>query len=401
LAHPWNLDGVTYASLTMRARGFMATVAVVAVVAGWLSSCDNGGPSSAPAQIAAIEVRGDCAPGFVARSGHVPIAEIRSLGGNQVFIEDVNDDGVAVGGASTANGNVHAIRYTDSGGVEDLGALGGFGARSLATAIASDGAIGGQADHADGTAVLFGHRFTAAAGRSEICPASCSVWDLNASGQVVGLLPGRDPSAWQAFLYSPGDGLRALGTLGGQRSSASGISDAGVVVGNAQIATSASGDIGRAFIYDSRQDGAAMRDLNVVADARGWLLQTANDVNDAFVAGYGRHGETTRAYRIDLATRAVHDLGTIPGGGDSFAWGVDRHGDVVGWAKDELGRKTAFVYAAGLGGIRRLADFVDPALGWELAEAKGINAHGMIVGSGTRHGEPRGFKLALPVCVGQ
>jgi probable HAF family extracellular repeat protein len=382
----------------MLSRGFMA---MVAVVAGWSSSCDNGSPNAAPAatQVAAIEVRGDCSPGFVSRPGYVPIAEIPSLGGNQIFIEDINDDGVAVGAASTAGGSVHAIRYTDSGGVQDLGALGGFGARSLATAIASDGAIGGAADHADGTAVLFGHRFTAAAGRTEICPASCAVWDLNARGQVVGLLPGRDTTVWQAFLYSPGDGLRALGTLGGQRSSAGGISDAGVVVGNAQAATSAAGDIGHAFIYDSRQEGAAMRDLNVVADARGWLLQTANDVNEAFIVGYGRRSGATRAYRIDLATHAVHDLGTIPGGGDSFAWGVDRHGDVVGWVKDELGRKTAFVYAVGLGGIRRLADFVDPALGWELAEAKAINAHGMIVGTGTRHGEPRGFKLALPVCV--
>ena len=171
------------------------------------------------------------------------------------------------------------------------------------------------------------------------------------------------------------------------------------MVGNAQLATSAAADIGHAFIYDSRQQGAEMRDLNAVADARGWELQTANDVNDAFIVGYGRRAGATRAYRIDLATRVVHDLGTLPRGGDSFGWGVDRHGDVVGWIKDELGRKTAFVHAAGLGGMRRLADFVDPALGWELAEAKALNEHGVIVGSGTRHGEPRGFKLALPVCV--
>jgi probable HAF family extracellular repeat protein len=383
----------------MRSRGFMA---MVAVIAAGSSSCDNGRLDTAPAsmQVAAIEVRGDCSPGFVARPGYVPIADIPSLGGNQISIEDINDDGVAVGAASTADGSVHAIRYTDSGGVQDLGAVGGFGARSFATAIASDGAIGGQADHADGTAVLFGHRFTAAAGRSEICPASCAVWDLNARGQVVGLLPGRDATVWQAFLYSPGTGLRALGTLGGQRSSASAVSDAGLVVGNAQIATSTAGDIGHAFVYDSGQEGAAMRDLNVVADARGWLLQTANDVNEAFIAGYGRRGRTTRAYRIDLTTLAVDDLGTISSSRDSFAWGVDRYGDVVGWVKDELGRKTAFVYAAGLGGIRGLADFVDPALGWELAEAKAINGHGMIVGTGTRHGEPRGFKLALPICAG-
>src|SRR5688572_24173782 len=178
----------------MRSRCFTAMLAVVAAGC-WLSSCDddNGASTSTPVPVVAIELRGGCTPGFVARPGTVPIAEIASLGGNQVFVEDINDHGVAVGGSSTPDGNVHAIRHTDAGGVQDLGALGGFGARSLATAIASDGAIGGQADHGDGTGVSFGHRFTAAAGRTEICPTSCSVWDLNGRGQVVGLLPGRDP----------------------------------------------------------------------------------------------------------------------------------------------------------------------------------------------------------------
>jgi probable HAF family extracellular repeat protein len=381
--------------------------AMLALVTGGMSSCDTeglpGGEANTSAgglvRIAPIEVRGDCTPGLVTRPGYVPIAEIAPLEGRHISIEDINDDGVAVGGSSAPGGATHAIRHTDSGGVQDLGALAGFGARSIATSIAADGAIGGHADHADGTAVSFGHRYTAAAGRAEICPGSCFVWDLNARGQVVGLLPDRDMTVWQAFLHSGRGGLRVLGTLGGRLSSASGISDAGVVVGNAQIAGSADNDIGHAFIYDSRQVGAEMRDLNAVADARGWVLQTATDINDAFISGYGRRGAVTRAYRIDLATNQVRDLGTIPGGGDSYGWGVDRHGDVVGWAKNELGRKVAFVYAPGLGGLRRLGDFVDPALGWELEEAKGINAHGMIVGTGTREGAPRGFKLALPVCL--
>ena len=104
------------------------------------------------------------------------------------------------------------------GGVQDLGELAGFGAQSYASAIASDGAIGGHADRADGTSVFFGHRYTAKGGRTEICPGSCSVWDLNGRGQVVGLIPGRDPTSWQAFLYTPEAGLRTLGTLGGARS---------------------------------------------------------------------------------------------------------------------------------------------------------------------------------------
>jgi len=295
---------------------------------------------------------------------------------------------------------MHAIRYTDLGGVQDLGMQPGFGSQSYASAIAPDGSIGGHATRTDGSGVFFGHRYTAKGGRTEICPSSCSVWDLNARGQVVGLLPGRDPTAWQAFMFSPETGLRTLGTLGGARSSASGISEAGVVVGNAQLAGTPQGEIGHAFIYDARDPQAHLRDLNAVVDASGWILQAANDVNESFIVGYGlRGGDSRRAFRIDIASGKVHDLGTIPGGGNSFGWGVDIYGDVVGWAEDATDHNNAFVYSAGLGGLRRLGDLIDPALGWQLVQANSVNAHGMIVGWGYHNGAPRGFKLALPVCV--
>jgi probable HAF family extracellular repeat protein len=361
----------------------------------------GGNGASAPTRIVARELRGCGTLGFAAGGSRAQIAEIPSLGGQQVFIEDINDDGVVVGGETTAGGDMHAIRYTDVGGLQDLGGLSDFGAQSYASAIASDGAIGGHADHADGTSVFFGHRYTAKGGRTEICTSSCSVWDLNARGQVVGLIPGRDPTAWQAFLYTPEAGLRTLGTLGGVRSSASGISESGVVVGNAQVAGGAKGDIGHAFIYDARDPNARLRDMNALFDARGWILQAANDVNESFIVGYGLRGDVKRAFRIDLAAGKVADLGTIPGGASTSAWGVDAYGDVVGWAEDATDHSHAFVYAAGLGGMRRLGDLVDPALGWQLVQANAVNAHGMIVGWGYHNGAPRGFKLALPVCVGR
>src|SRR4051812_26570726 len=260
----------------MRSLSFTATVAMAVACMGCGACVEDHPGGNAPAvQLAARELRGCGTLGFVSSDARAQIAEIPSLGGRQVFIEDINDDGVAVGGETTADGNMHAIRYTDAGGVQDLGALSGFGAQSYASAIASDGSIGGHADRADGTSVFFGHRYTATGGRTEICAGSCSVWDLNGRGQVVGLLPGRDPTTWQAFLFAPGTGLRTLGTLGGARSSASGISEAGVVVGNAQLDGAAKDDVGHAFIYDSRQATPRMRDLNVVVDARGWILQAA------------------------------------------------------------------------------------------------------------------------------
>ena len=231
------------------------------------------------------------------------ITEIPPLGNGLVFMQDINDDGVAVGSAQISAAATTPFRHTDLGGVQDLGALPGFGAQSFATAIAPDGAIGGHADHGDGTGALFGYRYTPAGGHRRLCPGGCSVWDLNGSGQVVGLLLGREATTWQAFLWSPASGLHPLGTLGGTRSSASGISESGLVVGNAQVAGAALDDVGHAFLYDSRAAHPALQDLNTRAKTSGWVLRGANDVNDAFVVGYGLHDGQSHAFRMSLGDR--------------------------------------------------------------------------------------------------
>ncbi len=168
-------------------------------------------------------------------------------------MHDINEDGVAVGSAQVDGGHYHAFRWTERGGTTDLASQPGFGTQSFTTAIAPDGAISGHSDHGDGTGTLYGYRWTPSTGRVEICPGGCSVWDLNGVGQVVGLLPGRDTTTWQAFVWSAAAGLTRLGTLGGARSSASGISESGLVVGNAQLAGSPPDDVGHAFLYDTQR----------------------------------------------------------------------------------------------------------------------------------------------------
>jgi hypothetical protein len=49
--------------------------------------------------------------------------------------------------------------------------------------------------------------------------------------------------------------------------------------------------------------------------------------------------------------------------------------------------------------MRKLSDLVDPASGWTLAQASGINDRGQIVGWGYHHGAPRGYKLSIPYCA--
>jgi probable HAF family extracellular repeat protein len=344
------------------------------------------------------DLRAHCTAGLVPPGqGFATITEIPSLGGRLMFMQDINDDGVAVGSAQIAGGSYHAIRYTDVGGVQDLGALSGFGTQSYASAIASDGSIAGHADHGDGTGAQFGHRYTASGGRTEICSTGCSVWDLNGGGQMVGLLLGQNPATWQAFVWEQAGGLHPLGTLGGAHSSATGISEAGLVVGNAQLADSATGDVGHAFIYDSRAAHPVLEDLNARARTPGWVLRGANDVNGDFVIGYGTHDRQSRAFRLDLGTGEVHDLGTLAGS-PSIGWAGDSSGDVVGWVAKDDHTNIAFVYGPSLGGLHALSDYVDPAQGWDLQQANGINNRGAIVGMGTHQGVTVGFKLTLPLC---
>ena len=379
-----------------------ATAAAVSIGCSGCGDDHHDSGSVVPAiEIARAESRAHCA-GHEKEHGVVPpakgyarIVEIAALGKDgMVFVNDINDDGVAVGSAQMDSGKFHAFRWTERGGTTDLGEQPGFGAASYTSAIASDGAISGQSDHGDG--VYYGYRWTPSTGRVEVCPTACSVWDLNARGQVAGLLLGQDTTTWQAFVWSAASGIKTIGTLGGVRSSASGISDQGLVVGNAQLAESAANDVGHAFLYDSRAARPAIQDLNSRARTSGWVLRGATDVNDAYVVGYGVHNEQNRAFRLALQTGVVDDLGTI-GIGDSVAWAVDEAGDVVGWVAPDIHHTIATVWGPAMGKMVALNDLVDPAEGWDLQQADAINGHGVIVGMGTRQGVAVGFALTLPL----
>jgi probable HAF family extracellular repeat protein len=336
---------------------------------------------------------GKCAPGIVAPAGHMAIVEIPSLGGNEVFVQDVNEAGVVVGSERTADGRFHAFRYSDAGGLQDLGASG----TAYASAVAADGTIGGHFTTAGDPSTLYGYRYTPSLGLVRVCDTACSIWDLDARGQVVGLaMDPVDAQKWQAFIQTPGSPMRRLGTLGGARSSASGLNDAGVVVGNAQVADSTKNDVGHAFLWDAQ---AGMRDLNSVAGAgaEGWVLKAANDVNARAIVGYGTYKGHTRPFLFDLATHAVTAVGGAGDGRDAFAWGVDAHGDVVGWSSSDGKKHEAFVYSANIG-MRPLVEFVDGVEGWDLQQANAISDSGIVVGWGFHAGAPRGFKIALPLC---
>jgi len=89
----------------------------------------------------------------------------------------------------------------------------------------------------------------------------------------------------------------------------------------------------------------------------------------------------------------MQDLGTLPGGPHSTARGINDSGQVVGEATTSSGEDHAFLYSNAQ--MQDLNSLIPAGSGWILQEAYGINTSGQIVGSGVINGQTRAF-LATP-----
>ncbi len=228
-------------------------------------------------------------------------------------------------------------------------------------------------------------------------------YSVNDAGEIAGR------NGLRGFVYISGK-FRDLKTLstrpGGNRSTARGISQSGLVIGWSTINS----------LVRNPQTGSQLGLLPVHA----FLWQRG----------------VSRGQRI---AGRMRDLGTLPGCVDSYAYGVNRRGEVVGSATDGSadfdgvapqsiaaaflwrggriialpklpGRKHSEAFAisdsteiAGScderavtwqqGRITDLNTCLPPASGWKVEEAQAINNRGQIAGTGTFHGQPHLFLL--------
>jgi probable HAF family extracellular repeat protein len=231
----------------------------------------------------------------------------------------INDDGIVVGTASTGGTDVgHAVRW-QAGAAQDLGTL--------------DGGSFSEAR------------------------------DVNASGTIVGSSStnGGQLSGTHAFRYSDGAGMVDL-TAGFDDGRAEGINDTGQIVGWRN---------GRAY----RLSGSTFTDLGVPT---GFAQSFAVAINGTGqVAGHviSPTGNSERIFRYS------NGVMTLVGGMGEFnrAWAINSSGDVVGQGLPVLGLRQGFLYtdANGMQGLNQL---IDPAAGWYILGATGINDVGQIVG---------------------
>jgi probable HAF family extracellular repeat protein len=302
----------------------------------------------------------------------------------------LSSSGVVVGSGNLSNGGFHAVQFGRVN--KDLGAL--SGGLSQALGIGSTGAAVGYSYVGTGSPVYHAVVFSGGSVTDlGVLPGGVfsQAVGLNALGQVVGNgdVPGGANRGW---VYQMGHAtpLQTLGTLGGQNSAAAAISDAGVVVGSANLAGPyASGGPQHAVSWVN----GVPTDLGTLAPSNPDATSSATAISSTgLIAGSAISGDG-RVHAFLHANGTMTDLGLLPNTTMTAATGVNASGVVVGAANvprlDYRGRPVAgkgtliaFVYRDGV--MANLTTLVPS--GWTINRVTAINDAGQIAGTATGPG---------------
>lgn len=299
---------------------------------------------------------------------------------------NINDSGQIVGTAITANaGKVHAfITGPDGVGITDLYTLSGI---EEAYGINNSGQVAGltRISGENIHAIITGPDGVGIKDLGTFDGSRSFAMDINDSGQVTGGFQAGGGEV-HGFLTGPnGVGSTVLGTLGGQGNDVAGINASGQVTGTSSI----SGNL-NSHAYITGADGVGMKDVGAL-----FLNSSASGINDAgqvvghsYVADRTYHAFVTGPNGVDMT-----DLGTL-GGNYSQSFAINNSGEVVGVAltASDPGWHS-FIYSHG--GMTDLS-LLTPVVtaGWSNLHVADINNNGQIVGSGMLNGEYAGFLLS-------
>jgi RHS repeat-associated protein len=312
----------------------------------------------------------------------------------------INANGHVAGWATLLSGATHAYMYVGSGNSIDINQAANIPTELDAYGITSNDTVGGG--YFDGSGVQHLFTYSQAHGFNDLGtgPAGSMVnpQEMNDAGQFVGTLslPG---GASHGFRFTPGVGYDDMGTLGGQNSFGFGIDAEGTILGSAQTADSPTSGFeffGHAAIYNSE---IQLVDLNRYVDpTSGLVLVTTFRSAGNWISGTAvDSGGINSAYRLNIVSGTVDDI-AVTNGGSLFGFGVNSYGEVVGdGTVDGAGTPSvAYIFSDSLG-VRKLNDLIDPASGWNLTTALGIDDNGDVTGTGVLNGRLAAYILRLPL----
>jgi probable HAF family extracellular repeat protein len=324
-----------------------------------------------------------------AQAPRTTIVDLGTLGGTRSAAHGVNNRGHVVGQSATSDGHIRAFVYR-AGTLIDLGTLGGE--NSYAYRINDLGLIVGRAENAAGLS----RAFVAFPGtpmfdigmldtRVEMLEFNTAL-GLNMRGQIVGYRhqPGDHMTPHNRVFRFLDNVLEDLGTFGGEDGIVTAINDAGQMAGSVGLDPHADYADRRAFITVGDK-GVPLGTLGGRVSVALDLNQTGEVVGQSQIPSGEFHGFVFRA-------NSLVDIGTLPGGRQSFAYGISRDGDVVG-AAESSGSLRAVLFRNGV--LTDLNTLLPAGSGWVLNEARAISDSGHIAGTGVINGQQRAFLLVL------
>ena len=315
------------------------------------------------------------------------VTDLGTLGGTRTVALSINKSGEVAGFAGTADGRSQAFVYTD-GTLFNLGTLGG--ANSYAYRIGDSGFVVGRAQAASGqyrafVTILNGSMFDISSLDAKLGGAFSVATAVNSLGQVVGYFhtsTEHKAARNRVFLYSD-HRVTDLGTLGGEDSIVMAINDSGQMAGSYGKDPKVDYADRIGFLYSGGQV--------IKLGSFGGKVTIATDLNNAGqVVGHSQNARG-ESHAFIYSGGPLVDLGTLPGGTQSFAYGINSSGHVVGASDFASSTLHAFLYSGG--SMKDLNTLIPANSGWVLTEARAINSSGQIVGNGIKDGEQRAFLL--------
>ena len=289
-------------------------------------------------------------------------------GGTTSVANAINNAGEITGYSYVSATNLHAFRHA-GGGLIDLGTLGG--PNSIGRGINDLGEVTGYSGHA---ADAHNHTFVWRNGDLiHVAPYhdfySCDAYGINEEGRACGITALWAASdRWWAYVWHDDNG--------------NGIDDSAEM--------KVLGSLGTIYSIGSQSAAAALNDVGQVA---GWSCITNAAVPKHAILVTASNGQwKIPAGSPDPANSLMRDLGVLGGPtNSSWARAINNRSWIVGGADMPSGTNQAFLWRNAV--LFNLNDLIDPASGWVLTDAHGINEHNEIVGTGLLDGQSRAYLL--------